>query len=526
MTIDQTHQPLSAVDVEITRGRLQSIVDEAGAIIVNSAFSTIVREAKDFSCALLTPGGDTIVQASGIPPFLGTATNTAKGLLDCMPTSAWQPDAVIGTNDIWLGTGHLFDLTLVQPVYVADEIVTLSSVVFHMADIGGRGWGREARQVFEEGLQIPPLVLGTTKGFDPVIVELIRANVRRPDEVIGDIEAALNALVVMRRRFVELCVELTPTGFTSVCADLESRTEAVMRERISAVPDGRYRASFDSDESGGTSFHLELAVIVQEDEIVVDFDGSSPQVDAGINCCRAYARGYAIFALKSLLAPDLPLNEGLIRPLRYSAPRASIVNSCFPAAGTARNVVGMYVPTLIIRALSEAIPDKVIADSGSPEPIIVVTGSLDTGELFSSSAIVLAGGMGARATSDGLSVTSFPTNLRMVGVEVLEATSPLLFTCREAIEGSGGNGRFQGGLGQRVTLSCSVASAQAAVLVERLRSPPEGLRGGGPGTPTRVLVDGDLLEDCARPIQMSQSTLLTVESAGGGGYGLALATAE
>ena len=518
--ITGTNRPsLTVVEVEITRGRLQSIVEEAGAVIVNTAFSTVVREGKDFACALLTPDGETIVQSSGVPVFLGTTTNTAKHVLERMPASAWQPDAVIGTNDIWIGTGHLFDLTLIQPVFVGEERVALASVVVHLADIGGRGWGREARQIFEEGLQLPPLVLGTSEGFDPKVIEIVRANVRLPEEVVGDMEAALNAVVVMSRKAAKLCAELTPAVFAEVYTDLAVRTEAVMRERIARVPDGRYHASFDSDKSGGATFHLELEVRVEGDQITVDMAGSSPQVESGINCCLAYARAYAIFALKCLIGPELPLNEGFVKPLRYVAPEGSIVNSTYPAPGNARNVVGMHIPTLIFRAMSDAMPDVVTADSGAPTPTIMVSGTLESGDLFSSTMMVLPGGMGAMSGSDGLSVVSFPANLSMVDIETMEATSPLLFTCREAIEGSGGAGRYRGGLGQRVTFSCSAPQAYAAALVDRLHHPPEGLRGGGQGTPTRVLLDGVALNDCSSPIPLSPGTVLTIESAGGGGYG-------
>ena len=508
-----------ALELEIARGRLQSIVDEAGAVIMRTAFSQIVREAKDFACALLTPDGRTIVQSTGVPVFMGTATYTAQRLLELIPEAQWEPGAVMGTNDVWLGTGHLYDLTLVMPVFVEGSIVALTSVVVHLPDVGGRGWGREARQVFEEGFQIPAMQIGTAEGFDPMLLRLLLANVRLPDQVAGDMDAALNATVTMGDQVAAVCEEMSPCGFERVWSGLEARTEAYMRSKIAELPDGTYGSSFDSDQVDGISFHLQVEIRIDGEEITADFAGSSPQVPVGINCCLAYARAYLIFGLKCLLAPTLPLNEGVIRVLHMVAPDGSVVNSKFPAAGTARNLVGMHIPALVFRALAEVIPATVAAESGSPHPILSITGTDPrTGQLFAAS-LEVPGGFGARASMDGPSVVQFPANTRLMAIEMMEATAPLLFMCRELLPDSGGAGQFRGGLGQRISVSSLADSTFVALHVDRLHTPPLGLFGGRSGSGVRLRVGQEEITDTAGSIEMGPRNILTVESPGGGGYG-------
>lgn len=494
-------------------------MDEAGAVLVSTAFSAIVREGKDFACVLLAPDGRTVVQSTGVPVFLGTTTNTARRLLERLPPEAWAPGSVVGTNDVWLGTGHLYDLTLVMPVFVDGAVVALSAVVVHLPDVGGRGWGREARQVFEEGFQIPPMRLGNAVAFEPLLFDLLRANVRRPDEVTGDMEAAVNSLSVMSAQLVGLCRELTPRIFERACIELESRTESVMRSRIAELSTGRHRASVATDEVGGISVRIELAVEVAGDELVVDLAGSSPQVPAAVNCSFPYARAYVIFALKCLLAPDLPMNEGVVRPIHILAPEGTVVNSRFPAAGGARNIVGMYLPPLVFRALADVLPAQVVADSAAPPPILTITGvDRRSGELFAGY-LEVPGGFGGRAASDGVSVMQFPANTRLISVEALEATTPVLFRRRELIPDSGGLGRFRGGLGQRVAFEPLAWPADANILAERMHHPPDGLRGGGSGSATRVLLDGVQLSEVSKPVHLDEGAVLTIESSGGGGYG-------
>jgi N-methylhydantoinase B len=509
------------IDVEIVRGRLQSVVDEAGAILMRTAFSSIVRESKDFACAILTRKGHMVVQsAQSIPAFLGTMTPTATSILEAFPIGEWQPDDVVGTNDPWLGTGHLFDFTILSPVFVEGGVVAFAAVSAHLPDIGGRGRDAGARDVFEEGLRIPPTRFATRKGIDPLLATILQANVRLPHEVMGDLSALLNAGKIITARLSGLCGELSVARFDESCAILEERTEMYVRGAIAAIPDGTYTASLKDEPFGSLTFGIEVCVEVKGDILRIDFAGTSPQVPAGINVAYCFTRSYAAYGMKCLLAPGLPLNEGILRPIHISAPVGCILNSQFPAAGSARSSVGHFIPTLLFKAIARALPHDCIGECGSPRPVVNLRGSDATHGAFSP-LIIAAGGFGARSTKDGPACVAFPTNTEAAPIEMVELTTPFLFEEKELIMDSGGPGMFRGGLGQRVTLRCLTTEADAFVRIQRLTRPAEGILGGGAGRCARLLVNGNSVTDPLRRIGLGVNDRLTVESPGAGGYGRA-----
>lgn len=508
------------IKLEVARGRLQSIVDEAGAVLIRTAFSHVLRDAKDFACAVLTPDGHTVVQSSqSIPVFLGTMTLTARHLLNRFPLEVWKGGDVFGTNDPWLGTGHMYDLTVLTPIFVDERAVAISGVIAHLPDIGGRIVGPDSPTVFEEGLRIPPMKIATLNGIDPVLLAILRANVRVPEEVVGDFEATLNASSVIGRSLSHLCQEISASRFAEVCRELDARTESFMRAAISELPAGTYPAAIDSEGFGRSGpYTIQLAVKVEGNEIEVDFTGSSRQIAAGVNSCYAYTRAYVAYALKSLLAPALPFNEGILRPIRVTAPEGTVVNSCFPAAGAIRMATGHFIPGLIFKALSEVVPEHAIGECGAPRPGVRFGGTDPiTGALFTVPVLV-PGGFGARATKDGLPCIAFPTNASTVPMEMIEAGCPLLFEEKELVTDSGGAGQFQGGLGQRVTVRCLAESVQASVTALRLSKPAGGIYGGGSGSLTRVLLN-ETPENPSGHIPLRQGDTITLESPGGGGFG-------
>jgi N-methylhydantoinase B len=511
---------MDALDIEITRGRLQAIVDEAGAVLVRTAFSEIVREVKDYACSLLLADGRTVVQsAESVPLFLGTTTHTAERLLEVVPASELRPGDAVGTNDPWDGSGHLNDLTIVTPVFVDGELVALASVVVHLVDIGGRILPVDARQVFEEGFRIPPMRLGSMDQLDPVIMSLLRANVRVPDEVMGDIDAMLNACQVISSRLQVLCEEISVDRFYRVSTDLEQRAESFMRGRIQDLDDGEYFASFDTAEPDPTGFHVELKLIVDGDAITADFANSTPEVSAGVNCCLANTRAYVVYALKCLLAPDVPFNEGIFRPVSVVAPDESVVNSRFPAASAARAVVAHVVPTLVINALSSVVPHAAIGECGTPSPVTWISGiDPGTGGFFNAP-VISPGGFGARAVMDGPSCLGFPANAQMASIEMLESGAPILFEERQLLPDSAGEGRFRGGLGQRVVIRSLADGIQVQFLAKRLRQPSKGAQGGEDGRTARIVVRENELDDASRSIDLDTNDRVIVETPGGGGYG-------
>lgn len=512
---------MTAVELEIMRGRLQSIVDEGGAALMRTAFSAMVREARDFACAILTPDGRSVVQpVQSIPVFLGTMTYSAQALLERFPPDGWRPGDVVATNDPWIGTGHLYDIVILRPIFFADELIAFAAVIAHLPDVGGKaGFGLAATQMFEEGLRIPPLKIGTADGIDPTLVELVRANVRVPEQVLGDIDAVLNAAAVIERRVIAICAAESLAAFQETCRQLELRTERFMRDAVAALPDGSGAASVQTVGSAGVPLEIHLRVTIRGDELEIDFGGSSPQLPAPMNSCFAYTQAYCLYALKCVLAPGLPFNDGIGHPIRVVAPEGSVVNSRFPAAGASRNLVGHFIPGLVFKALEQFVPGSAMAESGAPRPIITVSGATDDGTHFVTT-MLLMGGLGARPDRDGPSAMVFPTNTRSVPVEVVEATAPIRIAEKQLITDSGGVGEHRGGLGQRITFSMLTGGpTEIAIAAERLHDPPQGQAGGGPGSVTRLVLNGRALEEVPRSLIVGAGDVLTIESPGGGGYG-------
>ncbi len=508
------------IGIEIARGRLQSIVDEAGAALIRTAFSHIVREAKDFACVITTPDGSTIVQsAQSVPVFLGTMTHAVRSLIRHFPVEDLNPGDVIGTNDPWLSTGHLFDLTLVAPIFFGSEVVALAAITAHLPDVGGRGFTVDSPTVFEEGVRLPPLYFTRSGESQEAIRQILAANVRLPEQVLGDVDAMLNGLNVIGRRLDVLFGEMGVSGFRQTYAELEERTERFFRKAIQGMTDGVYVSSVSTDGVVGKGFTIRLSLTVKGDEILLDFAGSSPQVAAAVNSPLAYTRAYAIFALKCLLAPRLPFNEGILRTIRVDAPEGTVVSSRFPAACAARNLTGHFIPNLLIDALRQVLPDRSIAECGSPRPIISLSGTNPRDGRMYYAPVLVMGGFGARAQRDGPSALVFPTNTETVPVEMIESTSPLLFDEKELVTDSGGAGRSRGGLGQRVTLRSTGGDLSVSLVAQHLDRGPQGVMGGLPGGCTRVFVDGKRLDTIPGPLTLSAGTPVTLESPGGGGFG-------
>lgn len=508
------------LELEVTRGRLQAIVDEAAATVIRTAFSVVMTEAKDFACAILLPSCRTVVQSQqSIPVFLATMTRTAAHLIEVFPLDGWREGDVYATNDPWLGTGHLYDITLVSPVMVEGKIVALAAVVGHLPDIGGRIVGTDATQVFEEGLRLPPVRLARDGILDPVIIDILASNVRMPDQVLGDLEALVAATTVTQRRLVSLVGRIGLDRFQYTCTDLETRVGTAMRNAIAALPDGTYRSHVNSEGIGGIAFELSLGLRVQGDRIEVSFDGSSPQLPAGINSCLNYTTSYVVSALKALLVPDVPFNEGALSAVTVTAPEASVVNSRYPAAGAARSVVGHFIPGLVVNALAPVLPGMAIADCGAPRPAARLSGiNPKTGKL-AIAPVYAPGGFGARAELDGMACISFPTNAATVPVEMLEGESPILFEAKEMMTDSGGAGRRRGGLGQRVSFVVTADQQRASIVMQRQHTGPKGIFGGHDGTPARVLVNGEDFVVPSGRVTLSEGDRVSIESPGGGGYG-------
>jgi N-methylhydantoinase B len=508
------------ISLGIIHSRMTSVADEAAAVLVRTVYSHIIRDAKDFAIGLLDADGRTICQSTeSIPVFLGTMSRTAKRLMsDCAPIG--RGDIVL-TNDPWIGSGHLPDINMLMPVFIDDKLLGYVVVIAHMADIGGHILGTESNDAFEEGLRIPPMWLRRAGETDETLLTLVRANVRLPEQVVGDINAMVNAGQVACKRLVNLAQDAGIDELGTICDELEARGEAAMQAAIGKLRKGSFESrQLVERETDDLLLVAHVDVDPGTQMITVDYEGTSAQVSTGHNATYAYTRAYTAYALKCLFAPSLPFTEGIFRRLEVKVPEGSILNCRPPSAVGGRHLVGQLAATLVVEAMSGSTPKLAIAECGSPRPFITVAGHRQSGTPFSIPLLVM-GGFGGRADSDGPSALPFPTNTHAVPVEMLEATAPLFVEEKQLIVDSGGPGEFRGGLGQKMTVRSLVDGLIVSVMAMRSRHPAQGLFGGLPGARTRIVVgarDGKG-EQIFGSVRLVTGERLHIESPGGGGYG-------
>ena len=507
-----------AITLEVLWTRLISVVDEAAKAIVRTSFSTLSNEANDFACMLTDARGYALAQNSGsIPSFIGTLPATVRHFLRAMGAAAMRPGDVLITNDAWMGTGHMSDVCVLKPIFRAGRLVAFSATTSHMPDIGGRLRAIEAREVFEEGIHIPLMKLMREGRTDETLIEMIRANVRTPDQTVGDIWAQAGANELMEKRLLALMDAAGLETLEELADELFTRAEQAMRSAIRAVPDGTYRYAMRTD---GVDEPLDyrVALTIAGDEITADYAGTSPQQPRAINCVLAYTYAMTAYAIKCALLPGLANNEGMYRPMLVTAPEGSLLNPRFPAAVVSRAVTGHYVPVLLFGALHQVIPDRVMAGAGSPLWAVQQTGLRADGRPYTN-IFFFNGGMGATPTKDGEHVLSWPSNISSTPVEVAERNSPLFFREKRLTSGSGGGGRFRGGLGQDIVFVCeSDVPIVASFMAERTKFQAPGFAGGVDGGLGDVQINGVSIDNRRQHV-LKRGDVVLVRTPGGGGYG-------
>ena len=511
---------LDAITLELIWTRMISIVDEAAASLVRTSFSTIVRESNDFACVLTDAAGHSLAQATdSIPSFINTVPRTIRHFLDEYPADTLKPSDILITNDIWMGTGHLPDITVAKPIFLGGTLVGFAGSVAHAPDIGGRQRSADAREVFEEGLQIPVMKVMVEGVMDKTFERILRKNVREPGQVMGDLYAQFTALQLIETRVAGLMAEQNLATLEDVAREIHGRSEAAMREAIRRVPEGVYRQTAISD-GFDKPIVLEMAMTVKDGTISVDFAGSALQVPMSINVCLAYTAAYTSYGVRAVLLPNVPNNEGVLKPIEVTAPKGSILNSQHPAAGGARALIGHFLPMMVIRALADAMPDRVIATVGSPLWCVNLAGSRPGGGSFAN-IFFMNGGYGAAHNRDGQNVLSWPSNISSTPVEMIEQLSPLHVEFRRLRADGGGPGTFRGSTGQEIKFENRAAGPiSVTFLAERTR--PEaaaaGIAGGESGAPGEVIIDGKRSDPKARHVIAPGGTI-ELRTPGGGGFG-------
>jgi N-methylhydantoinase B len=507
------------IELELLWRRLISMVDEAAAAMVRTSFSTLVRESYDFSCVITDASGQSLVQASeSIPSFIGTLPETVKHFLRFFPPDKLAPGDVLITNDIWLGTGHLPDVTMAKPIFRDGRLVAFSATTAHAPDIGGKIRSPEPREVFEEGLQIPPMKMIAGGKTDETLVTIIRKNVRTPDQTMGDLYAQIVALDLMEDRLRVLMESYGLPDLTDLAREIQGRCEAAMRAAIRELPDGTYKSELKTDGVHDTPITLKLALTIKGDEIEMDFAGTDRQVDRAINCALCYTNAMAMYGVKVCTSPNLPNNEGAWRPIMLKAPPGSIVNPVFPASGGSRMLIGHYVPMLVFGCLGQIVPERVMAACGSPMWGMNQSGVRDGGKPYANM-FFYNGGMGANTRRDGVTCLSWPSNVSSTSIEISEHIAPLRFRHKRLRPDSGGAGRHRGGLGQEILIeSRSDTPIAVSFLAERTVFPAAGIEGGKDGAPGELLINGRTT-DPKKQYVLQKGDTVSLGTPGGGGHG-------
>ncbi len=455
---------------------------------------------------------------SGTPGHINAMATGVKHFLRAFPPEGLEPGDVLVTNDPWMTVGQVNDITVVTPVFRGERPIAYFANACHSPDIGGRILSAEAAEVFEEGLQIPMMKLARAGVLNDDLIAIIRANVRTPDETMGDIHAQATANEAGARRLTLLLDELGLDALDPVADRIIQRSEDAMRVRIAEVPDGRYEHSIASDGFDAEELTLKVAITIEGDAIDVDFTGSSPQSDRGINVVLNYTHAYASFALKSALAPDVPHNEGSFRPVRVRAPERSILNCIRPAAVASRHTIGHLLPGLIFGALADAMPGRLLAGGSEALWVTVWRGTAEADEFTLT--LFHQGGTGARATKDGLNSTGWPSSVGAVPAEVIETLTPLIQRRRALRESSGGAGRTRGGLGQVVEIENRTKGAWSfSALNDRTRHTPKGFEGGRDGALGEMSATGGRALPAKRLTALPHEAVVSLALPGGGGYG-------
>jgi N-methylhydantoinase B len=528
--LSRPNTALSQIHMQIMWSRLIAVVEEQAQTLMRTAFSTPVREAGDLSAGVFDKDGKMLAQAvTGTPGHVNSMAAAVKHFLAAFPLDTMKEGDHYITNDPWLTCGHLHDLTVVSPTFLRGQPVGVFASTVHVVDIGGLGMGPDGRQVFEEGLAIPLMALAREGRINEDLMGIIRANVREPLQVEGDVYALAACNDEGSRRLVDMMEEFGIANLDRLGEHIIETSRQATIEAIGRLTPGKYRNSVTMD---GYDRPLTLAgeMTISADNIHVDYAGTSPASAFGINVVLNYTLAYTAFGVKCLVAPEVPNNAGSLAPITASAPDGCLLNVRRPHAVAARHTVGHMLPDVVFGCLHQVMAGGVPAEGASSLWNPQIYGGADVEDELGartnsatppfSTVIFHCGGTGARPGKDGLDVTAFPSGVRTIPVEATESVAPVIFRRREFREGSGGVGRFRGGLGQIIELG-GADGAPVAMLCnfERINNPARGRDGGGMGAPGGVsLISGKPVRSKGRQT-VSGGDFIRLELPGGGGFG-------
>jgi N-methylhydantoinase B len=507
---------------------LRAAANDAGQVLQRTAYSEAVREGRDFSVALFDEQGRMVAQGDFSPGHLGSMPETVQHVLDVYPRDQLKPGDAVLFNDPWLGSGHLPDFLLTAPVFAEGELVGYVVSCVHMIDVGGAVAGSQAvggvREVYQEGLRLPPALLWRGDEPNDELLRVIRSNVRLPDKLFGDLLAMRSCIHAGQRAIVDLIDRVGLDTYHRACEEILEQSERAMRESIAELPDGTYTASDQLDDSGPNTepVPLNVSLTIAGDELTIDFEGSGHQTPSGMNAVANYCKAYCYFAVKAVLhGPSLPQNAGSIRPIRWQAPLASVVNAEAPISVGARAIMQQRIVDVLMEAFVKILPERVVAPSSHwANPTMAGIDSRDGRPFVLYDVIV--GGWGGRFGRDGVEAMCPSFNVDGIPVEVNEHSYPILVERYALIPESAGPGKWRGGHGIRKDIRVLTDGAELMNLGERHRVSPPGLLGGRPGRRAQTVInpegDAETIHSKGK-YPLREGDVVSHCLSGGGGYG-------
>jgi N-methylhydantoinase B len=522
---------LDAVTIQILWNRLIAIVDEAATGLIRTAYTPSVKEYHDFCCALFDTSGRMLAHSTVTTAgFLGIVPEVMRNFLRKYPPNTLAEGDVIITNDPWIASGHLIDISVAAPIFHNGAIAGYALCIVHHLDMGGRMATLASKDIYEEGLKIPVLKLYEAGVLNRTIFDFITANTRVPEKILGDVRAQLVANNVCERGLKVMLDEYKLDSLEELGHEIINRTEQSLRKRIAELPQGAYRNDVTLPRIPGIDdeIHIKCEMRVEGDGITIDFTGSSGEVGAAVNCCLNMTRSYTSYPFKLALDPGVPNNDGALNPITIIAPSGSILNCRPPTATWGRTMISHLLPEIMFGCMEQVLPERVLgANGGAPANEIYLHGKYADGRSFMAIS-QHSGGFGGSARQDGPPTLCFPNNTRNIPVEVTENESRMMYVRKELTPDSGGAGLNRGGLGQVVEYEVLGGGPADKPYIEssvRLSGrkedgnfPVSGRLGGKPGRGYGLSINDREVDHGTSRTLMPGDRVKFVLS-GGGGYG-------
>ncbi|TDK60952.1 hydantoinase B/oxoprolinase family protein [Bacillus salipaludis] len=528
------------VKMNIINSAMISICREMGITLMKTSYSTIFNEALDFTCGLANTKGELIAVADFCPAMIGGMPALIDNCINEIPVSEMKPGDVILHNDPYRGGLHIPEHTVFKPIFIEGEVVGYAVAIGHIAEIGGivpGGFAGEATEVFQEGLRLPPVKIISEGKDNEAVWKIMLANVRTPRHNYGDLRALISAANLGESRLTDLINKYGKEVFTQTVNDLLDYSERRMRAELREIPNGYYDFE-DYVENDGIEdkiFTIKANVYVEDEEVIVDYEGTSPQARGPINATYGVAVSAAYNALLHITDPEIPKNSGCFRPIKVVAPPGTVVNVDFPAPEVGGNTeTHPRIALAIIGAFSKAVPEKVMACEGGTHLNFVFGGYHDDYDEYYVCYDLEGVGWGARPYADGNNmVDSINGNCRTTPTEVFETRFPWLIESFNLNQDSGGPGQYRGGLGAEKVLRCLAKEITVSQMTDRHEIAPFGLFGGQEGGlgATLVMKNGesewkDVRETFGKVssskfsnIKVNKGDRVKIITPGGGGYG-------